>query len=117
LQEPEKNVAKHFPRHFDRPIFCSGLVVATARTYRDIIYNQYLPRIDTMVMLFDHHAIGQWLMNYVVYEWGTFVDLGRVFAHADWFIGSVKEETDNKFTYKGEVVLFNHHKFTRQWAY
>lgn len=118
LQEPEKNVLKHFPRHWDRPVFCSGLIVATAKTYRDTIYNQYLKRVEVMTMLFNHHAGGQWLMNYVAYEFAMFVDFGRVFAHADWFIGSNKTDVkDNKFQYKGQTVLFNHHKFNRKWDF
>lgn len=118
LQEPERNVAKHFPRHWEKPIFCSGLIVAIAKTYRDVIYKQYLPRVDKMVMLFNHHAGGQWLMNYIAYEYGSFVDLGRSFAHADWFIGSDRQDVEeNKFRYKGQIVLFNHHKFNRHWDF
>lgn len=118
IKEPERNILKHFPRHWNRPIFCTGLIVATAKTYRDTIYNQYLSRIDKMVMLFDHHAGGQWLMSYIVYEYATFFDLGRVFAHADWFIGSDRSDViDNKFCYKGQVVLFNHHKFNKVWDF
>lgn len=118
LNEPERNVAKHFPDNWDKPIFCSGLIVATARTYRELIYTQYLSRIDKMVMLFNHHAGGQWLMNYIVYKWGKFVDLGREFGHADWFIGSDKEDIkDGKLCYKGKTILFNHHKFNKKWEY
>lgn len=118
LTESETNVAKHFPRHWDKPIFCSGLIVATAKTYFEVIYKQYLSRIDVMTMLFNHHAGGQWLMNYVAYEYAEFVDLGREFAHADWFIGSDKSDIkDDKLCYKGETVLFNHHKFNKNWNY
>jgi len=117
LFEPKRNVLKQFPDVDNRPVFCSGLIVATVRTYRGLIYAQYLPRIDKMVSLFNHHAAGQWLMNYVVYKWGTFVDLDRSFGHADWFIGSEGNRDNNKLIYNGTVVLFNHHKFNRNWSF
>lgn len=118
LKEPERNVAKHFPANLDKPIFCSGLIVATGRTYRELIYTQYLSRVDKMTMLFNHHAGGQWLMNYIVYKWGNFVDLGREFGHADWFIGSdASDIKEDKLCYKGEIILFNHHKFNKHWGY
>lgn len=118
LNEPKKNIAKHFPDNWRKPIFCSGLIVATARTYQTLIYTQYLPRVDKMVMLFNHHAAGQWLMNYIVYKWGNFVDLGREFGHADWFIGSdATDIKDEKLCYKGKVILFNHHKFNKHWNF
>lgn len=116
-EEPINNIKKHFPNHWEKPIFCTGVVVATAQTYRDVIYKHYIPDIDKMVMLFDHHAIGQWLMNQVVYEHGNFVNLGHIFHHADWFVGSKKEIESEKLLYKGSVVLFNHHKFNRKYQW
>lgn len=117
-EEPIENIKKHFPNHWDKPVFCTGVVVATAQTYRDVIYKHYIPKINTMAMLFDHHAIGQWLMNQVVYEQGNFVNLGHIFHHADWFVGSDKKDViDNKLCYKESIVLFNHHKFNKNWNF
>lgn len=119
MQETVVQAKKHFPNHWEKPVFCTGVVVATVQTYRDIIQKQYIPLIDKMVMLFDHHAIGQWLMNQVVYEYGNFYNLGRIFHNANWFVGSKQntEDVENQLHYKGDLVLFNHHKFNKKWSF
>lgn len=113
------HIKKLYPNHWDKPIFCAGLVVATAQTYRDVIYYHYLSEIDQMIKVFDHHAMGQWLMNFVVYEHGNFVNLGHLFHLASWFIGMNTQTKDikGKLSYKGTVALFNHHKFQRKWDF
>lgn len=118
LSEPKSNIIKHFPRHWDKPVFCAGLIVCTAKTYRDTIYKHYLSNVDKMTMLFNHHAAGQWLMNYIAYEYADFVELPRTFGHADWYIGADKTNIkDNKLMYGKSVVLFNHNKFNRIWDF
>lgn len=118
LSEPKRNVGKHFPRHWDKSVFCAGLIVCTAETYKDVIYKHYLSNVDKMTMLFNHHAAGQWLMNYIVYEHAKFIDLTRSFGHADWYIGSDKKNvSENKLMYKKSMVLFNHHKFNHHWYF
>lgn len=114
-----KGIKKHYPNHWDKPIFCAGLVVATAQTYRDVIYHHYLHEIDSMIKIFDHHAMGQLLMNYVVYEHGNFVNLGHIFHLASWFTGMNKqtESVGDKLCYRGVPALFNHHKFIRKWNF
>lgn len=113
-----ENIKKHIPNHWEKPVFCAGLIACTAQTYKDVIYSHYIPMVDVMTMLFDHHAAGQLIMNYVVYEHGNFVNLGHVFHHADWFIGADKKDLkDNQLCYKSGIVLFNHHKFNRKWGW
>lgn len=116
-QAPLEDIKKDFPNHWDKPLFCSGMIVAKGITYRRIIKDHYIPLMPKIQKYFDHHAAGQWLMNWVVYEHGSFVNLHHTFSHADWFIGSKKEEKDNKLLYNGDIVLFNHHKFNKIWSY
>jgi hypothetical protein len=115
--KPTLELLNVFPHPPFEPLFCAGLIACTVKTYREVIFRHYQNNLDKAMSCFDHHAAGQWLMNYIVYKHAKFVDLGRTFHHGDWFIGSDKQEKDNKLLYKGEVVLFNHHKFNKVWSH
>lgn len=103
---------EHFPNHWDKAIFCAGVVVCTSKTYRDVIAKNYLSDINKMVYHFDHHAAGQWIMNYVCNEFGKVVFMDSDFHNADWFIDTNCKEVKGKlYDKENRLVMFNHTKF------
>lgn len=101
----------------DKNLFCAGLIAATVKTYREIIYHNYQIYLDSFMASFDHHAAGQLLMNDIVHELCTPIDLGYSFHHGDWLLGSEGKTVDNKLVVGNNVVLFNHHKFNKTFNY
>jgi len=93
------------------PMICAGLVACTAKTYKDIIATHYLGGINTMVDNFDHHAAGQWIMNYIIYKYGNMIILPFNFHNADWFIDTNTTVKDKKLYCNNQLVMFNHTKF------
>jgi hypothetical protein len=100
-----------FPNHWDKPMFCAGVVLCTAETYRKVIRDNYLSSINKMVAHFDHHAAGQWLMNYFVHEYGKYIEMNGEFHNADWFIDTGGVVKNKKLYFKNQLVMFNHTKF------
>jgi hypothetical protein len=107
-----------FPNHWDRKMFCAGLVACTVKTYREVIKKHYLGTyLNDMRSIFRHHAAGQWIMNYLTYEHGQFIDLGSTFHNATWFLETDTSVKDRFLYHKKEKVLFNHTKFDGNWRY
>lgn len=102
---------------WNNPIFCAGLIMCTAKTYREVIYKNYLSEINNMIKAFDHHAAGQWLMNYVCYKYAEVYIIHQDFHCGSWFLDIETEETNNKLTVNNNVVLFNHTKFLKDFDY
>lgn len=115
---PKKNYIKinrEFPGRWGSiPLFCSGIVIARSKTYRKL-GEKYIADIDKMTANFDHHAAGQWLLSYHAKQFNVF-DLGFTFQNASWFIDADAEEGDY-LTHQGQIVLFNHTKFLREYLY
>lgn len=113
---PKKNyikVNRDFPgRLGEFPLYCCGVIVAAADTYKKIS-EKYLASIDTMMANFDHHAAGQWIFNYHAKAFNI-IDLGNTFHNASWFIDTDIEDGDY-LLHKGQIVLFNHTKFLREY--
>lgn len=109
---------KLFPGFWNEGIFCAGVVVCTAKTYRDLISMYYLGNIENMIYTFGHHAAGQWLMNYAVFRYGSgFINLGHAFHNASWFIDTGVYEENNQLMWNNQVVLFNHTKYLKNYDY
>lgn len=115
---PKRNYLKtnrEFPGRWGAiPLYCSGIVTARAETYRQL-GEKYIGDIDKMTQNFDHHAAGQWLLSFHARSFNV-VDLGNTFQNASWFIDTDIEEGDY-LTHKGQIVLFNHTKFLREYLY
>jgi len=97
--------------NWNQPMICAGLVACRVDTYRDIIQKYYLSGINTMVDNFDHHAAGQWLMNYIIYKYGKMEFMPMEFHNADWFIDTETSVKNKKLYFKDKLVMFNHTKF------
>lgn len=102
-------------------IYCSGLIVAKMKTYREIskIYNE---SFDNLINSFDHHAAGQWLFSYIAQTHFKVFNLGFTIHNALWFMDTEAEESQSEeqldqLKCKGEVVLFNHTKFNKKYEY
>lgn len=96
-------------------MFCAGMVICTAKTYKEVIYKHYLSGIDKMIQHFGHHAAGQWLMNYICHKY-AFVKIVNISLHTgDWFIDIPTEEKEGKLYYNNELVMFNHTKFNEKY--
>jgi len=115
---PKRNYLKinrEFPGRWGAiPLYCSGIVIARADTYKEIS-RKYLGDIDKMTQNFDHHAAGQWLLSYHLTNFNV-IDMGNTFQNASWFIDTDAEEGDY-MTHGGQIVLFNHTKFLREYLY
>jgi len=115
---PKRNYLKinrEFPGRWGAiPLYCSGIVIARAETYRQLS-QKYIGDIDRMIQNFDHHAAGQWLLSFYAKDFNV-IDLGNTFQNASWFIDTDIEEGDY-LTHKGQIVLFNHTKFLREYLY
>lgn len=115
---PKKSYGKvniDFPgRWGEMPLYCCGVIVCRADTYKKIS-QLYLADIDKMIDCFDHHAAGQWLFNYHCKDFDI-INLGNTFHNAFWFIDTDVEDGE-QLTHKGNVVLFNHTKFIRDYKY
>lgn len=98
------------------PLYCTGVIIARAQTYRDI-GARYLADIDKMVTNFDHHAAGQWLWSYHAKNFNV-IDLGNTFQNASWFIDTDIIEGDWLVHGEdGQIILFNHTKFLKEYLY
>lgn len=103
--------------NWSTPIFCAGLIMCTAKTYRNVIYKNYLSEVNSMIEIFDHHAAGQWLMNYVCNKYGITLIINQSFHCGSWFLDIDTEINNNKLYVNNEEILFNHTKFLRNWNY
>lgn len=117
---PKRNYLKankDFPGRWGAiPLYCTGVIIARAETYK-AIGEQYLKQIDTMVANFDHHAAGQWLWSWLAKDFNV-VNLGNTFQNASWFIDTDIIEGDWLIHGEdGQIVLFNHTKFLREYLY
>lgn len=117
---PKKNYLranKEFPGRWGAiPLYCSGIVIARAETYREIS-KMYLGDIDKMIQNFDHHAAGQWLLSYHLTNFNV-IDLGNTFQNATWFIDTDAIDGDYLLhAENGQIVLFNHTKFLKEYNY
>lgn len=117
---PKRNYLKtnkDFPGRWGNiPLYCTGVIIARAETYRKI-GEQYLAGIDGMISNFDHHAAGQWLWSYYAKDFNV-IDLGNTFHNASWFIDT--DVIDGDWLVHGEngqIILFNHTKFLREYIY
>jgi len=107
-----------FPNFWNEPIFCAGVVVCTAKTYKEVIYNHYLSNIELMISLFDHHAAGQWLMNYICNDRGMVYFMDNDFHNGDWFINMGTSTFKGKlYDEKNRLVMFNHTKFDERYYF
>ncbi len=100
----------------DIPLYCSGLTIARANTYERMRGN-YIQEIDKMIANFDHHAASQWLFNYLTWKYFNVIKLNSVFSNAKWYIDTKAEERDGQLITNGQVVLFNHTKFEKEYKY
>jgi len=98
-------------------ISCTGMIVAKANTYRELS-KYYIQEFDKMIGNFDHHAGGQWLLNYIVKRYGfNLIDLGNRIHNASWFIDTLTEEKNDQLYYLDSLVAFNHTKFNKMYRY
>ena len=95
---------------------CAGVMVATVKTYQKI-RNFYVSNFRKMTEFFDHHAAGQWIVNWIGHKELVLKDLGHIFHNADWFTNTEVYEEEGYLMHKGNVVLFNHHKYNRKWRF
>jgi len=86
-----------------------GRVSAWKRLYSEFVglYNA--------VKLFPprHHAISQWVINYILQVNGNLSRLPNGFHEAHWWTGNEVEFKDGQYRLFDKVVLFAHHKFHR----
>lgn len=108
--------ARHYPEEWIFPTFCAGVIVARADTYVEI-YKHYIGNLAQMMTAFDHHAAGQFHLNYYVHNRMKFVDLGFQFHNGFWFLDTEAVVEDNMLMYKNQKVLFNHTKYDGDWKY
>jgi hypothetical protein len=117
---PKRNYLKtnkDFPGRLGSiPLYCSGVIVARVATYKTI-GAAYIASIDKMIANFDHHAAGQWLFSWLVTVFNV-IDLGNTFHNASWFFDTDAVEGDY-LTHgeNGQIVLFNHTKFLKEYLY
>lgn len=117
---PKRNFLKankDFPGRWGSiPLYCTGVIIARAKTYKEIGL-RYLADINKMIENFDHHAAGQWLWSFHAKDFNV-VDLGNTFQNASWFIDTDIMEGDWLIHGEdGQIVLFNHTKFLREYLY
>jgi hypothetical protein len=95
----------------------AGVVVARASTWK-AIRELYVSSFDNMTKCFDHHAGGQWLLNWIANEKLKFVHLPESFHNGDWFNNKDTYEEDGYlFMNDGTMILFNHTKYNKEYRY
>lgn len=117
---PKRNYVKaniDFPGRWGAiPLYCTGVIVARSETYK-AIGAKYLADINKMTSNFDHHAAGQWLWSHHAKDFNV-IDLGNTFQNASWFIDTDTIEGDWLIHGEdGQIVLFNHTKFLKEYLY
>lgn len=102
----------------DISLYCCGMVVARAFTYK-LLRDVYVKSIDKIVACFDHHAGSQWLLNYIVNRNSNFnvIEMSNDWHNASWFIDTLTEEKNEQLVRVGVVTLFNHTKFLKDYKY
>lgn len=100
-------------------MFCTGFVCCRASTYSRLSV-QYLSQIDQMISVFDHHAAGQWLMNWIVANQFQFVEAPISLHNGSWYLDSPTADSYNalgkaELIYIDELVCLNHTKFLHQY--
>lgn len=99
------NTKAYFQGNWNVPIICAGVIVAKAYTYKNLIYKHYLDNIDGMIQYFDHHAAGQWLMNWIGSNIGQVGYLSNSFHCGEWFLDIKTTTKDNKLYFNEQLVL------------
>jgi hypothetical protein len=97
-------------------LYCTGMVIARAYTYRRL-RDYYLANIDKMIANFNHHAASQWILCYIARSSFNVIKLNSVWHNASWFIDTQAKEVDEQLTTFGQVVIFNHTKFEKEYRY
>lgn len=98
-------------------IICAGVVVCTAKTYRDVIYNCYFSNLDSWIEKIQHHALGQLLLNACVMKFGKIVYMPQSFHDAFWFVDTPTSIKEGKLYSNCNLTLFNHTKFDPRFKF
>lgn len=101
----------------DENIICAGMIITTAKTYRELIYSLYIKHLDEWMESIRHHALGQLLINCIVHYNAEMVYLNQEMCDAFWYTGTPTSIKDKKLYSGGKLVLFNHTKFDKRFVY
>jgi len=96
--------------------FTGSILIARKATFR-MLRDLYIMHFGELTRTFDHHAAGQWLINYIAHEYFDVKIISSVFQCADWYKKFNTGEKDGKLTYEGKTVIFNHTKYNKIFNY
>lgn len=96
--------------------FTGSILIARKSTFKRL-RNLYVENFDKLTETFDHHAAGQWLINYLAYKYFKVKIISSVFQCADWYQTFNTGEKNGKLTFNGKTVIFNHTKYNKIFDY
>lgn len=100
----------------DKTEFAASILIARKSTFKKL-RDLYIRHFDRLTMTFNHHAAGQWLINYLGHKYFDINIKSSTLQCADWYQKFNTSEKDGKLTYNDEVVIFNHTKYNKVFKF
>lgn len=100
----------------DKTEFTGSILIARKSTFKKL-RDYYVSGFDDLTKTFDHHAAGQWFINYLGYKHFDVRIIDSIYQCADWYQTFNTSEKNGKLTINDKTVIFNHTKYNKIFNY
>ena len=94
----------------DYPVYNCGVILGKVSAW-ELLWNQYKIAYPIARRCCSHHAVGQWIINYLLQNENRLINLPAGFHEAPWWNGSRLQKKDGQYWIGNNLVSLLHHKF------